>query len=450
MSASPLTAILLFLSLIGALGGDKHDSRSATTLTSSTFDDYLEKQRATKRPALIMFHVGWCKACQRTFPLFAAASDEVKEQEVPMDFAHADCTDDKSLCQRFDVAGYPTIKLFPPEEGKAPQSFRGVRTEAGFVKYAKRMTKPPIQSFESWPAFEKALSDESFSGIIIEDRQANDLHGVATRWMDRHVIASASKLSDLLPEELHSQVPDGAYVAVLAPSRLQWKGFQKEALHAVTFYKDVFDTIAIDNWIEKSRFPGVWQLGEWNFFEFSHADHPAVMVASTAKVSLELDEQVRGAQQALQSDYLFGVVNGEDWSKELLNLGIYQEELPRALVIEKNFEEWVEDIQELRMSHLQEDLQKLVAGAPLLRQGRTMLHKIFVYKRQAWRGVLEIWGKAQKANYPNLMSGCLIGAVIMLVLCFAALIWQCCAFMMLEDEPDFSHARKEQAKKKNN
>jgi len=368
-----------------------------------------------------------------------------------MDFAHADCTDDKSPCQKFEVAGYPTIKLFPPEEGKAPQNFRGSRTEAGFVQYAKRMTKPPIQTFESWPAFEEALSDESFSGIIIEDRHAKDLHGVAARWMDRHVIASAPKLSDLLPEELHSQVPDGAYAAVLVPSHLQWKGSKKEAPPAVTFYKDVFDTIAIDNWIEKNRFPGVWNLSELNFFEFSHADHPAVMVASTKIVSPELDQQVRGAQQALQSDYFFGVVNGDDWSKELTNLGIFQEELPRALVIEKNFEEWVEDIQQLRALHLQEDLQKLVAGAPLLRQGRTMLHRIFTFKRKAWRFSLLTWESAQ---HSTLKKVALVSASIGLVAAIIFLLWamwSCLTMVLVEDEPDFSHARpKEQATKKKN
>ena len=86
------------------------DHGNATTLKEN-FDEFLKEQRHSQRAALVMFHVSWCKACQRTFPTFAAASNAVIELEVPVAFAHVECTDDKTLCQRFQVQGYPTIKF---------------------------------------------------------------------------------------------------------------------------------------------------------------------------------------------------------------------------------------------------------------------------------------------------------------------------------------------------
>ncbi|CAJ1343633.1 unnamed protein product, partial [Effrenium voratum] len=64
-------------------------------LKTSTFDDFLQTQHGAGRAALVMFHVSWCKACQRTFPFFSAAADAVAGTDVPVSFAHVECTDDK-------------------------------------------------------------------------------------------------------------------------------------------------------------------------------------------------------------------------------------------------------------------------------------------------------------------------------------------------------------------
>lgn len=87
------------------------DGGDTTTLNKDSFDEFIRQQKQQQRAVLVMFHVSWCKACQRTFPIFSAASDAVLSSEVPMAFAHVECTDDKTLCQRFQVQGYPTIKL---------------------------------------------------------------------------------------------------------------------------------------------------------------------------------------------------------------------------------------------------------------------------------------------------------------------------------------------------
>ena len=87
------------------------DGGDTTTLNKDSFDEFISQQKQQQRAVLVMFHVSWCKACQRTFPIFSAASDAVLSSEVPMAFAHVECTDDKTLCQRFQVQGYPTIKL---------------------------------------------------------------------------------------------------------------------------------------------------------------------------------------------------------------------------------------------------------------------------------------------------------------------------------------------------
>eukprot|EP00440_Ansanella_granifera_P007608 gb/GFBE01008234.1/.p1 GENE.gb/GFBE01008234.1/~~gb/GFBE01008234.1/.p1 ORF type:complete len:448 (+),score=133.01 gb/GFBE01008234.1/:1-1344(+) len=430
-SGAAIAAILVVACLDSVIAGGS-DSRSATTVTAKTWENFMKEQREKQRPVLVIFHVAWCKACQRIFPLFAAASDEAKEKDVPMDFAHVECTDDKTLCQKFEVQGYPTIKLFFPESEKPPQNFKGQRTTAGFVKYAQRMTSPPIRSFADYGELEKALQDEQFASFITTDRHSKGLKPVAERWMDRHVIASAPQIADLLPKDV--SVPEGAALAVLSMAGQQWAG-NSQATPAVSFYDGRFDDEqALEAWIKANRFPGVWAMGESNFHEFTHADRPAAIVAMGKEVSPEVEEQIRGAQKSLSSHYFFGVVDGAHWTEELKHFNILPKELPRVFVTENNFESWVEDINELRVESLTKDLTALAEGAPLLRQGRTFFSKVFYAKREAWRFVLRMQVYAQKGPVEAATVFAGAAAFLVLVLAFLWIFFSCCRVMLQDDE----------------
>ena len=62
-------------------------------------------------------------------------------------------------------------------------------------------------------------------------RYAEEFAPVALHWMDRHLIAMAPDLKELLPEELHSQ---DASIAVIKPFALVpcFLAFESVTLHA--------------------------------------------------------------------------------------------------------------------------------------------------------------------------------------------------------------------------
>merc|ERR1719199_1813512 len=88
-------------------GGDWDGGETAPLLTVENFDQHLASKREQNRTCFVMFHVSWCKVCQRAFPEFVAASEKVYDSGLAVDFAHVDCTDEKALCSRFVVKGYP-------------------------------------------------------------------------------------------------------------------------------------------------------------------------------------------------------------------------------------------------------------------------------------------------------------------------------------------------------
>ena len=64
----------------------------------------------------------------------------------------------------------------------------------------------------------------------------------------------------------------------------------------------------------RHRFPGIWALGELNFYEFTHIDRSAVLLALDGGAASEvLEAEIRSAQAQLKEDFVFGAMNGTHW-----------------------------------------------------------------------------------------------------------------------------------------
>jgi len=442
MGRSPHSFIALCLALSSPCLGEK--SEYAVTLNRDSFDGFISERRSQQRAALVMFHVSWCKACQRTFPFFDAAAGAVQDYGVSVDFAHVECTDDKTLCQKYEVQGYPTIKLFFPEEDRPPQNFRGQRTQDGFLRYAKRMTSAPLRRMGSRTELVQAMAFEPYAAMVVAERYAEAFTPLAQKYMDRHVIAMAPTVSELIPQGLEVEGGEVS-LAVLANPPQQWPG-QGQANFAAAFYDGPMDNVtAVGSWLQRNRFPGVWALGQENFYEFTHADQSAVLVAlGKEAVDEALEMEIRGAQKDQAGQFFLGVLNGSHWSEELKMFNIYPQELPRVLVSEKNFEIWVEDIAQLRVAHLRKDLAALAAGAPLLQQGRTILSKILFWKREAWRLGIRMKEHAGKGWMEGLTVAGAAFSLLVLVGLLGMCLNACCSALLTDEEPTFTQTKKRQ------
>lgn len=105
---------------------------------------------SNKRPKLKFFLLLGCGHCKKAKPEFTAAADVFKD-ESKIEFAAVDCTAHSSLCNVYEVKGYPTIKLFQYLNKEPVQDYNGGRTKEDFVKFMvalsgqKIETKPPVE-----------------------------------------------------------------------------------------------------------------------------------------------------------------------------------------------------------------------------------------------------------------------------------------------------------------
>ncbi|XP_052805194.1 protein disulfide-isomerase A5-like [Mya arenaria] len=105
-------------------------------LTGTDFSDFT----AAKQAVLVMFYAPWCGHCKKSKPAYQAAADKLADDSKA--FAAVDCTgtENKELCEKEGVQGFPTIKLYV--KGKFLTEYNGDRTEEEFYKFVLNAPAP--------------------------------------------------------------------------------------------------------------------------------------------------------------------------------------------------------------------------------------------------------------------------------------------------------------------
>uniref|UniRef100_A0AC35U9B3 Protein disulfide-isomerase n=1 Tax=Rhabditophanes sp. KR3021 TaxID=114890 RepID=A0AC35U9B3_9BILA len=125
---------LLVAAVASALDVDKEDG--VVVLTEANFDDFIKENPLV----LVEFYATFCGHCKSLAPEYAKASKLVK---IPL--AKVECTVEENLGKRFNIQGYPTIKLFN-EKYTEPIDFDGTRDADGIVDWVNMKTDPDYKA----------------------------------------------------------------------------------------------------------------------------------------------------------------------------------------------------------------------------------------------------------------------------------------------------------------
>ena len=107
------------------------NEKDVIVLTDDNFDDMIFNDESMW---LVAFYAPWCGHCQKLLPEWVSAATQLRGT---VKLAKIDATENQKMAQRYQIQGYPTIKIFAPGKGKEKtvEEYQGPRDTSGIVQY---------------------------------------------------------------------------------------------------------------------------------------------------------------------------------------------------------------------------------------------------------------------------------------------------------------------------
>ncbi|KAL7638944.1 UNVERIFIED_CONTAM: hypothetical protein RMT77_010478 [Armadillidium vulgare] len=103
-------------------------------LTAATFDSFLQN-----KVVLVMFYAPWCTHCKAMKSDYCSAASQMAKEGIDGHLATVDATVERSLSSKYNIEGFPTLKLF--QRGIEVAEYNGERKASKFVAF---MRNPPL------------------------------------------------------------------------------------------------------------------------------------------------------------------------------------------------------------------------------------------------------------------------------------------------------------------
>ncbi|CAK8694525.1 unnamed protein product [Clavelina lepadiformis] len=199
----------------------KPPPEAVITLTEENFDSIVDNADII----LVEFYAPWCGHCKKLAPEYESVAQELKKRDPPIPLAKVDATTQPKLGERFEVTGYPTLKLF--RRGRAYE-YGGGRDKQGIMNYMLEQSKPPSTPVNSVKTMRNMLHQASdltiigcFSG---EDDPALETFQVAGNSLRSEYNFHHTFVGDVM-KDIGAQVGD---IKLFHPERFQSKYEKKE------------------------------------------------------------------------------------------------------------------------------------------------------------------------------------------------------------------------------
>ncbi|KAI9249651.1 thioredoxin-like protein [Sporodiniella umbellata] len=154
------------------------------SLTGKTFDENVLPQDLM----LVEFFAPWCGHCKALAPEYEIAATKLKEKNIPI--AKVDCTENEDLCQKNNVSGYPTLKVF--RKGEATD-YKGPRKADGIVSYMHKQSLPAVSELTASNFDEFKKSDRVVIVAYASDEASKKAYQeIANKHRDNYVFGLVS------------------------------------------------------------------------------------------------------------------------------------------------------------------------------------------------------------------------------------------------------------------
>ncbi|KAF7817962.1 putative protein disulfide-isomerase A6 [Senna tora] len=131
-------------------------------LTEANFDQEVGQDRG----ALVEFYAPWCGHCKRLAPEYEKLGTSFKKAKSIL-IGKVDCDDQKSLCSKYGVSGYPTIQWFP-KGSLEPKKYEGARTAEALAEFVNKEGGTNVK-IASVPSSVVVLTPDNFDQVVLDE-----------------------------------------------------------------------------------------------------------------------------------------------------------------------------------------------------------------------------------------------------------------------------------------
>ncbi|CAL2030435.1 unnamed protein product [Caenorhabditis brenneri] len=321
--------------------------------TDGNFEDLIQ----THDIALVKFYAPWCGHCKKMAPEYEKAAPKLASNDPPVALVKVDCTTEKTVCDKFGVKGFPTLKIF--RNGVPAQDYDGPRDADGIVKFMRGQSGPSSKELKTVAEFEKFVDGDE--NVVVgffdnESKLKDSFLKVADTERDRFAFAHTSN-KDIIKKAGYSDD-----VVVFTPKKLHNKFDTNEFK-----YDGNYDTDKIKNFLvhETVGLAGIRTQG--NLFQFEQK--PIVIVyynvdyVKDPKGSNYWRNRVLKVAQNYKRKVQFAVSNKEEFAPEIETngLGERKDSDKPIVAILTNEGKYPMD-QEFSVDNLQQFVDEVLAG----------------------------------------------------------------------------------------
>eukprot|EP00271_Cylindrocystis_brebissonii_P017884 TRINITY_DN485_c0_g1_i1.p1 TRINITY_DN485_c0_g1~~TRINITY_DN485_c0_g1_i1.p1 ORF type:complete len:528 (-),score=151.28 TRINITY_DN485_c0_g1_i1:304-1887(-) len=243
------TVLLLSLALLATLSVGAKEEEAVLTLGVTTFDEEVEENDVT----LVEFYAPWCGHCKSLAPEYEKAAKILKAEGSKIVLAKVDADNkvNKPLAGRFDIQGFPSLKVFL--KGGKHYDFDGPRTADGLVAAIKKWAEPASKELVTADDVAAFLKDTklAFVGVFPEfGTKEHELYLSIAGANRTDYVWAHTKDASILPAVTSGSV-EGAFIRVI-----------KEYDGGNLDIKIVDDVNALNSELEEKTIPPVVEMSQ--------------------------------------------------------------------------------------------------------------------------------------------------------------------------------------------
>ncbi|KAG9476067.1 hypothetical protein GDO78_002897 [Eleutherodactylus coqui] len=327
-------------------------------LTNANFDEVVE----TADIILVEFYAPWCGHCKKLAPEYEKAAQELSKRTPAIPLAKVDATAEADLATRYNVTGYPTLKIF--RKGKA-YDYNGPREKHGIIDFMIEQAGPPSTLVQTVKQVQEHLRDGSDATVIGVFRDGQEK--LFQTYQDAaNALREDFKFYHAFSSDIASflKVQPGQLV-VMHPDRFQSKYEAKKHLFKIN---DLTKEEDLKEHVLKNALPLVGHRTKANEAK-RYTKRPLVVVYYTVDFSFDhrTDTQYwRSKVLDVAKDfpeYTFCISNEDDYASELKDLGLGDSgEEVNVAILDANGKKYVKDPEEFDADSLREFVQDFKKG----------------------------------------------------------------------------------------